>query len=190
GSRLSSSIVQIVTRLSYLKAGMLHINQSLENLITEDIIALNKIDDLGLSLDDVNKIKLTNITIKHDDKILLKGVNVKFHKGLIYGVKGPVGSGKSSLLKTIIGLNKDYRGKIEFDGVDLNNIDPSFYESRVSYLNSSENQFFSGSLEDNFVYRNCNSKKMMDTILKECFGKRVFDYQTMYVDDIDSIAMS
>ncbi|HDY7818762.1 TPA: ATP-binding cassette domain-containing protein [Vibrio vulnificus] len=190
GSRLSSSIVQIVTRLSYLKAGMLHINQSLENLITEDIIALNKIDDLGLSLDDVNKIKLTNITIKHDDKILLKGVNVKFHKDLIYGVKGPVGSGKSSLLKTIIGLNKDYRGKIEFDGVDLNNIDPSFFESRVSYLNSSENQFFSGSLEDNFVYRNCNSKKMMDTILKECFGKRVFDYQTMYVDDIDSIAMS
>lgn len=27
-------------------------------------------------------------------------------------------------------------------------------------------------------------------MLKECFGSRVFDYQTMHVDDIESIPMS
>lgn len=190
GSRLSSSIVQIVTRLSYLKAGILHIKQSLESLISEDVLAVNRIDDLGIILDDVAKIKVSELTIKYDSKVLIKNVDVKFHKGCIYGIKGPVGVGKSTFLKTIIGANKDYKGKVEYDGVDLNNVDPSFFESRVSYLNSSENQFFSGSLEDNFVYRNCNSKKVMATILKECFGKRVFDYQSMYVDDIESIAMS
>ena len=71
----------------------------------------------------------------------------------------------------------------------MNVLDPSFFQNHVSYLNA-ETGFFSGSLYDNFLYRNCISNKTIESILKECFGHRVFDYQSLYVDDIESIPMS
>ena len=46
------------------------------------------------------------------------------------------------------------------------------------------NHNYSVSSFDNFLYRNCTSNKVIETILKECFGKRVFDYQSLYVEDI------
>ncbi|PKF48915.1 hypothetical protein AT251_22675 [Enterovibrio nigricans] len=190
GSRLSSSIVQIVTRASYLKAAIFHLDKSLDSLISDELLDIKEIDKPGVVLNDLQKIKIKDLSVVINSKVILKNISAKFHKGVLYGIKGSVGSGKSTLLKSIVGASREYNGKIEYDGVDLNSIDSSFFSANVNYLNASENQFFSGSLEDNFLIRNCNSKKIINLVLKECFGSRVFDYQTMHVDDIESIPMS
>lgn len=116
-------------------------------------------------------------------------MDVKFKRGVVYGLKGTVGCGKSTFLQTLIGLNKNYSDTIEFDGQDINVLDGHFFDSHVSYL-SAESGFFSGSLYDNFVLRNCNGNKVMASILRDYFGNRVFDYQNLYIDDIESIPMS
>jgi len=41
--------------------------------------------------------------------------HLKFHKGTIYGVVGPVGSGKTSLLNILSGLSKPNKGSILYD---------------------------------------------------------------------------
>ncbi|MGL4826557.1 MAG: ATP-binding cassette domain-containing protein [Vibrionaceae bacterium] len=187
-SRLSGLMGQIATRGSYLKASLLHLNKSMESLFSEDF-KLQDVDTVGVKLEDVKKIKVSGLTIKMDQQVILHDVNMKFHKGILYGIKGKVGSGKSTLLKMLIGISKEYSGKIEYDGLDINVIDQSFFQSRVSYL-SVESDFFTGSLYDNFVFRNCNSNKIIESVLKECFGNRVFDYQSLYVNDIESIPMS
>lgn len=187
-SRLSGLMTQISTRLSYLKASLYHINQSMESLFDTELVG-NTIDDVGVRIESLNKIKITGLTIKEDQHVLLNNVNMKMNKGILYGIKGPVGSGKSTFFRTLIGLNKNFKGKIEYDGVDLNVIDCSFFEGKVSYL-TAESNFFSGSLYDNFLFRNCISNKLIDGILKECFGTRVFDYQSLYVNDIENIPMS
>ncbi len=187
-SRLSGLLSQIVTRLSYLKASFIHLHQSMGNLFTDDVLN-SHVGDVGMSIEELNKIKVVNLTISSDQKVLVKNVKAKFHKGILYGIKGPVGSGKSTLLKSILGLNNDYKGKIEYDGVDINVIDKAFFENKVSYL-TSETSFLSGSLYENFLFRNCASNKVINNILKECFGDRVFDYQSLYVDDVENIAMS
>lgn len=188
GSRLSGLLSQIVTRLSYVKACFMHLEQSLEALFTEDLLNKNNAE-VGVSLEEVNKIKITDLSLKEEQRVLVSDVNLKLHKGVLYGLKGKVGSGKSTILRTLIGLNSDYQGKIEYDAIDINVIDSKFFESKVSYL-TAETDFFSGTLYDNFLIRNCNSGKLIEKILKECFGNRVFDYQTLYVNDIDSIPMS
>ncbi len=187
-SRLSGLMSQIVTRLSYLKASFIHLHQSMEGLFTEEVLESN-VSKIGMNIEELDKIKVSNLTLSCDQKTLLKNINLKFHKGILYGIKGPVGSGKSTLLKSILGINQDYKGKVEYDGVDMNVIDNNFFETKVSYL-SSEASFLSGSLYENFLFRNCTSSKIINNILKECFGDRVFDYQSLYVDDIENIAMS
>lgn len=187
-SRLSGLMTQIATRLSYLKASLFHIRQSMEGLFNEDVLG-DRIDDVGVRIETLSKIKISNLVIKEEEHILLNNVNIKLNKGILYGVKGAVGSGKSTFFRTLIGLNKNYKGKIEYDGVDLNVIDGGFFQGKVSYL-SAETDFFSGSLYDNFLFRNCISNKVIESILKECFGNRVFDYQSLYVNDIEHIPMS
>lgn len=187
-SRLSGLMGQIATRASYLKASLFHIKQSMESLFDQETVP-DTIDDVGVRLENVKMIKISDLNIKEGQQALLSDVNLKFKQGFLYGIRGGVGSGKSTLLRTIIGLNKDFKGKIEYDGVDVNVIDGSFFENKVSFLNA-ESGFFSGSLYDNFLFRNCTNNKQIESILKECFGKRVFDYQSLYVDDIESIPMS
>ncbi|KFA99231.1 ATP-binding cassette domain-containing protein, partial [Vibrio sp. ER1A] len=190
-SRLSGSISQMVTRLSYYNISVHHIKESFSSLINDDVIKLEKIDKVGIQLQTIKKIKVQDLTLttKSLDK-LITGGSAKFHRGGIYGIKGKVGSGKSTFLRALVGIESIEKGKIEYDGVDINILDSSFFKNHVSYVSASDNQLFPGSLYENFVYRNCNTKRIMDTILSECFGERVFDYQSLYVDDIETIAMS
>ena len=53
---------------------------------------------------------LINLTKQHDKKTILEDVNLSFFHGAHIGVIGANGSGKSSLLKIMAGLDKDYMG--------------------------------------------------------------------------------
>lgn len=50
------------------------------------------------------------------NNLVLKGVNLEINKGEIVVVVGPSGGGKTTLLRTITGLEKCYDGTIEIDG--------------------------------------------------------------------------
>jgi ATP-binding cassette ChvD family protein len=59
--------------------------------------------------------QVTDLTKKHGQKTILEGVNLAFYPGAKIGVLGLNGSGKSSLIKIIAGLDTNYEGKIVFD---------------------------------------------------------------------------
>jgi Fe-S cluster assembly ATP-binding protein len=66
-------------------------------------------------------IEIKNLTVSVAGKIILKDVNLFIKKGETVALFGPNGSGKTSLLNTIIGI-PDYRvksGKIVFRGEDI-----------------------------------------------------------------------
>jgi Fe-S cluster assembly ATP-binding protein len=66
-------------------------------------------------------IEIKNLTVSVAGKIILKDVNLFIKKGETVALFGPNGSGKTSLLNTIIGI-PDYRvksGKILFKGEDI-----------------------------------------------------------------------
>ncbi|HJQ14839.1 MAG TPA: ATP-binding cassette domain-containing protein [Anaerolineales bacterium] len=54
----------------------------------------------------------------------LDHVNLKIPNGRTFVVVGPSGCGKSTLLRVIAGLNKEYSGKVLYDGEDVQTIEP------------------------------------------------------------------
>ena len=69
-------------------------------------------------------IKVENVSYVYSkgtpfQKIALDNVSIGFEKGKITGLIGHTGSGKSTLIGLLNGLNKPTEGKILFDGVDI-----------------------------------------------------------------------
>jgi phospholipid/cholesterol/gamma-HCH transport system ATP-binding protein len=64
-------------------------------------------------------IEIKSITNKFGSKVVHDGINLTLKKNEILGLVGGSGSGKSVLLRTILGLNQPQKGKILIDGVDI-----------------------------------------------------------------------
>lgn len=67
-------------------------------------------------------IELNNIHKSFDDVEVLKGINNKFSPGKINLTIGASGSGKSVLMKCMVGLIKPTEGHIVYDGRDFTNL--------------------------------------------------------------------
>ena len=57
-------------------------------------------------------IKIQNLSKTIKGKTILKNVNLSFEKGIVYGLVGSNGSGKTMLMRTILGLVAPSEGKI------------------------------------------------------------------------------
>ena len=64
-------------------------------------------------------IRLEDITVAYDDRIILNHVNLDIHDGETLAVIGASGSGKSTTLRLIMGLQKPTSGRVYIDGVDI-----------------------------------------------------------------------
>ncbi|MBN08842.1 MAG: ABC transporter ATP-binding protein [Flavobacteriaceae bacterium] len=67
-------------------------------------------------------ITVENITKSFDGILVLKDISTKFHKGKTNLIIGQSGSGKTVLLKCLLGLFLPESGEISFNGIFLNNM--------------------------------------------------------------------
>lgn len=70
-------------------------------------------------------IEVKNLTKSFDDKTILHNVSAKFETGKTNLIIGQSGSGKTVLIKSIVGLVRPEEGEILFDGRDLLKMDIS-----------------------------------------------------------------
>ncbi len=76
-------------------------------------------------------LEVKNLTVRYGDIVALKDVNFSLKKGKFYTVVGPNGGGKSTLVKTIVGIIDDYDGQIQIFGKDR---DEYLREKLVGYV--------------------------------------------------------
>ncbi|HEC2229801.1 TPA: ATP-binding cassette domain-containing protein, partial [Staphylococcus delphini] len=77
-------------------------------------------------------LKITNLSVSFSKKNILKNINLNVKKGEIVGLIGNNGTGKTTLMKAILGLIK-YNGEIEFQG-STNFQKNSFEMQRIGML--------------------------------------------------------
>ncbi len=75
-------------------------------------------------------IEFENLSKNYGSKQALSNVNLKLETGKIIGLLGPNGSGKTTMIKILNGLLKDYRGTCKIDGQSPN----EYTKNLISYL--------------------------------------------------------
>lgn len=77
-------------------------------------------------------IRLTNINKQFKKLHALKDINIELTKGQVVSLIGPNGSGKTTIIKCILGLVTPNSGQIFFD--DVNITEQVAYRSRLGYM--------------------------------------------------------
>ena len=81
-------------------------------------------------------ITLQNLTIGYKSRILLSDADTKFPKASLTSLIGRNGTGKSTLLRAIAGLNPHYSGTILLDGKELRSLSPSAMAKTLAFVST------------------------------------------------------
>ena len=128
------------------------------------------------------KINIENLSIKYDEKIILRDLNLSIKEGEFVSVLGKSGSGKTTLLNIISGTVKPDRGKVLIDENEVREI-----TSKVAYMPQDDLLLPWKNVIDNVIlYGRINGKKeeARKEALKnmEAFGLKGYEYS--YPDEL------
>lgn len=97
------------------------------------------------------RIRTENATFSYrEDAHAINSINISINPGEKIAIIGPVGSGKSTLIKMLSGLYLPTKGKLFIDDVDMSHIDPEFLRESIGYL-TQDIRLFNGSLKYNLT---------------------------------------
>ena len=88
-------------------------------------------------------VQFDNLKYRYDKNkdYLFDGLNLEFKGGKKYGLTGRSGSGKSSLMKLLVGLYTPDSGSVKIDGVDITEIKLDYLRDNVNYINQTTTTF-------------------------------------------------
>lgn len=107
----------------------------------------NKKNDFKISN---GNIKFENISLRYKNAQIIENFNHEIKGGLITGIMGKVGTGKTSLLKMIAGLLK-YNGSIYIDNQNICKCDYDQIMSNVAYI-PQHPKMFNNTIKYNLTY--------------------------------------
>nr|WP_246791623.1 ATP-binding cassette domain-containing protein [Clostridium perfringens] len=123
----------------------------------------------SLLINDISKIELKNVNFSYDNNIIvLKDFSYTFNKGKIYKIIGENGKGKSSLINVIIGLYNNYTGNINYNDINIKNID--IIDLRKNFISVVEQEpvLMNDTIYNNLTYNIQHSKEnLLNLTLKE-----------------------
>jgi phospholipid/cholesterol/gamma-HCH transport system ATP-binding protein len=111
-------------------------------------------------------LQVRSITKSFGSKKVHQGVTFDLHKGEILGLLGGSGTGKSVLLRSIIGLEKPDSGQILFENEDilpLNELQLVPIRNKIGYVFQNGALFDSLSVQDNLAYPLREHTQLSDT---------------------------
>lgn len=123
-------------------------------VIIKNIPAFNDVVELmeipthdGVGLQKVESISLSNVGFSVDGRNVFSGLNEQISKGDNVLIRGENGSGKSSLLKILLGLYKPTEGKVLFNGRNIEEYNYLTFRDEICYI-SQEELLLNESVED------------------------------------------
>jgi NHLM bacteriocin system ABC transporter ATP-binding protein len=97
-------------------------------------------------------ISISHVTFRYQNsgRLTLDDVTVEANPGEFVAIVGPSGSGKSTLVRLLLGFETPASGTVQFDGQDLNGLDPLGVRRQLGVVLQSSN-LLAGSIFDNIA---------------------------------------
>lgn len=102
------------------------------------------------TIETIETIEFNNVYFSYNKpgSSILKNVTFKINKGERVAIAGSTGSGKTTLIKLILGVYKPYSGDIKINGIDINNINMEVLRRNLGIV-TQESYFFNDTIRNN-----------------------------------------
>ncbi|WP_342668675.1 type I secretion system permease/ATPase [Croceicoccus bisphenolivorans] len=140
------TIASLLTRANSARTAYQQINKLMERPVEGP-------EGTGLHLSNVDgAIEFRNVDFRYPGaaEMALRDVSFKVRPGEHIGLVGPIGSGKSTIARLMIGLYWPTSGLILMDGVDIRQLSPAALRPKVGAL-FQDNALLTGSIRDNIL---------------------------------------
>ena len=99
------------------------------------------------------EIRFSGLSFSYGDRQVLRDVDLRVPLGTTLGITGLVGSGKTTLMKLLMKINRPPDGRVTVDGVCVNRLSRKSLRETVVYV-PQEVTVFSGTISDNITFIN------------------------------------
>jgi len=164
----SRSMVPIIN-LSNIVVKYKQVKESLDSLNKYWHLPTESDKDIELGVTDgLSEIEFKDVSFKYEGSKYeaLKNISFKIKKGEKVGIIGQTGSGKSTIVKLLLGLETPTKGKIFLDDMDITTLHPVELRQNIALM-PQEPYLFSGSLKENLELNRAISKREMAIALKK-----------------------
>jgi iron complex transport system ATP-binding protein len=80
------------------------------------------------------RLRLSNLGVRYGARTAIHGLNAGVEGGKVLAVLGPNASGKTTLLRTIAGLQHPTTGMVELDGARVDRLNPHDLASKIAWV--------------------------------------------------------
>jgi ATP-binding cassette subfamily B protein RaxB len=148
-NQFTSRTVALIDKVVEIKMTRLHLDRLADIALTEKEDEGSASDGRKLS----GQLQLSDISFRYasNDPLLFNGLNLEVKAGENVAIIGPSGTGKTSLMKIMLGLLPCESGKVEVDGVDIRHLGLRHYRSQIAAV-MQDDQLMSGTLAENISF--------------------------------------
>ena len=151
-SILSNRALSPITQIATLVSQWQHAQEALRGLDELMALPVEHADGGGiLPSACAGELRMDDASFSFNGKLpALQPMRLTLRAGERTAIIGPVGSGKSTLIRLLSGLYRPAAGKIFLDGVDMALIAPEFLREQIAYL-PQDVRLLRGTLRDNLI---------------------------------------
>ncbi len=128
-------------------------------------------------------IRLENVSLFYGDKPVLKNISFSVRAGSKTAIIGPTAAGKSQLLYLLTNLILPDSGKIEFDGIDMQNYTKEIFHSQIGFV-FQDSVIFNMSLRENIAF---NDRVTEESLEKAIATAELTDFIELLPDKLNTI---
>ncbi len=139
---------------------------------------LKQLDDIEeetngtLKLEQIDQM---NLNVTSHEYIKEKDIKFDFHSNKIYGILGVNGAGKTTLIKILIGIIKDERNKITYNGFNYDKVD--LYDARLNIISI---------MKQDISYKSLNVSEILGEVLGEDVNANLVR-NTIYLNQLSDL---
>ncbi len=128
----------------------------------------------GYIIDNIKTISGENVSYRYEEKSAISNLSFSVSALEHAALCGANGSGKSTFMKILCGLNEDYQGRIKVNGIELSSLNITEWRKKVAF--ALQNPYlFQGTVLDNLTIGDLASEEDAIKMLRELNSDNLID---------------